>query len=94
MCNKLGVATPPWALIAGGSRCTVVSDLRNNALHEALFVGEPFGFKINGGNTVKNVTLEMKALVCRLLVALLGGKDPTYLQSPVNTRRRNGLRLI
>ena len=93
MCGELGVTTPSWAQTTGGSG-TMVSVLRNNTLHEALYVGEPLGFAIYDCNTGKNITLEMNALVCRLLVALLGGKDSAYLGSPVNTRQRYGLRLI
>ena len=92
MCDELGVRTPPWAKTTstGG---TVVSALRNDALHEALFVNEPLGFAVHGVGTGENLTLEMAGLVCRLLVALLGGKDHSYLNSPVNSRQRQGLRL-
>ena len=93
MCDELGVKTPSWAQTVGGSG-TVVSALRNDALHEALFVGEPLGFAVHGGDTGENVMLEMNVLVCRLLVALLGGNDSTYIGSPVNTRQQYGLRLI
>lgn len=93
MCDELGVVAPAWAESAGGKGGTVVSGLRNSALHEALFLSEPLGFAVHGVDTGENLTLEMIALVCRLLVALLGGKDDSYLQAPVNTRQRQGLRL-
>ena len=93
MCGELGVKTPPWAQSTGAGD-TVVSDLRNKALHEALFAGEPLGFAVHGAGGGKNITLEMNALICRLLVALIGGKDGSYLGSPVNTRQRHGLRLV
>ena len=70
-----------------------MSALRNDALHEALFDVELLGFKVNT-NTATNLTLEMRNLICRLLVALFGGKDNTYLGSPVNTREPYGLSLI
>ena len=92
MCNELGVTTPAWATTAGKGR-SVVSALRNNALHEALFMGEPLGFAVHGGESGENLALEMEALVCRLLVALIGGTDGSYLRSAVNTRQRQGLRL-
>lgn len=85
MCNELGIQTPSWARKTAGAKGTLMSALRNDALHEALFDGEPLGFKVNT-NTATNLTLEMRNLICRLLVALLGGKDNTYLGSPVNTR--------
>ena len=83
MCDELGVDTPTWAAptVQGG---TEVSAIRNDALHEALFVDAPFGFAVQGG---VNLKLEMPALVCRLLVALIGGNDTSYLGSPVNTRQ-------
>ena len=90
MCGELGVATPSWARTGGGGG-SVVSALRNSALHEALFMNEPLGFAVHGGGTGENITLEMEALVCRLLVALIGGRDGSYLASPVNTRQRHGL---
>lgn len=92
MCNEFGIQTPGWARAtgAGGGR-TEVSVLRNDALHEALYVGEPLGFALHGTTTGENVTLEMAALVCRLLVALIGGQDSSYLTSPVDTRQRHGL---
>lgn len=55
-------------------------------------MGEPLGFALHGVGAGKNMTLEMKALVCRLLVALLGGDQSKYVVSPVNTRQRHGLR--
>lgn len=92
-CDQLDVGTPAWAKSPGRDD-TVVSGLRNNALHEALFVDEPLGFAVHGGGTGENLPLEMTALVCRLLVALIGGTDVRYLKSPVNGRQRQGLRLI
>lgn len=92
MCGKLGVQTPSWAdtAIKGGTR---VSPIRNEALHEALFMGAPLGFAALQSGTRINFRLEMTALVCRLLVALIGGNDASYLGSPVNTRQYHGLNL-
>jgi len=47
-CDQLGVETPAWAK-STGRRDTVVSRLRNNALHEALFVDEPLGLVVSPG---------------------------------------------
>ena len=44
-CDQLGVGTPVWAK-STSRHDTVVSGLRNNALHEALFVDEPLGFAV------------------------------------------------
>ena len=91
MCGKLGVLTPGWAKYKGGS--TVVSNLRGNAVHEALFGDEPLGFAVLEGPNVENLILEMTNLVCRLLVALLGGQDDPYVKTPVDTRNVHDLRL-
>lgn len=94
MCNEFGIQTPAWAQTSGtGKGGTAVSVLRNDALHEALYVGEPLGFALHGTASGANVTLEMTALVCRLLVALIDGQDSSYLASPVDTRQRHGLDL-
>ena len=50
MCGELGVVTPAWARSTGGGG-SVVSILRNDALHEALFMNEPLGFAVHGGGT-------------------------------------------
>ena len=74
-----------------------MSPIRNDALHEALFMGEPFGFAVHRFNSEGRpelpIDFEMRNLVCRLLVALIGGDDLCYLKSPVNSRQRRGLTL-
>jgi hypothetical protein len=86
------MATPSWAASAA-RRSSVVADLRNATLHEAVFVGAPLGFALHGVGTNQNLTLEMKALACRLQVALLGAPHASYVRSAVTTRQRQGLRL-
>jgi hypothetical protein len=95
ICRRFGLVTPKWAA-AGASKSTEVSAVRNDTLHEALFFEEPLGFAIYGGNKSsqrENVPLEMQALICRLLVALLGKPNCDYVTSPVNTRQIFGLDL-
>lgn len=92
MCDSFGIPVPTWADPAapGGAE---VANIRNATFHEALFVGEPLGFAVYGVGTSTNLTLEMEALVCRLIVALFGADDTTYVASPVNTRVRHMLSL-
>lgn len=92
MCGLLGMAVPPWAdpSSASGPEAAL---LRNETVHEALFVGEPLGFAIHGVGTNRNLPLEMEALICRLLVALLGAPTARYVTTPVNTRQRHALDL-
>jgi hypothetical protein len=93
MCEELGLPVPHWATPV--SRATTVSIVRNNALHEALFFDEPLGFAVSGGSPdTSNVTLEMAALVCRLVIALLGKRDCHYVRSPVNTYQQFELDLF
>ena len=87
MCGELAIKTPAWAVSPS------VSAIRNDALHEALFMGAPLGFAASQSGPQINFRLEMTALVCRLLVALIGGNDASYLGSPVNTRQYHGLNL-
>lgn len=88
MCCTFGMPTPAWADPAAG---TEVAALRNATMHEALFMGEPLGFAIHGIGTNHNITLEMRAIICRLIVALLGGENCDYVRTQVTTRQRQGL---
>lgn len=92
MCGQLGVQTPSWADTAVQGN-TTVSPIRNDTLHEALFMGAPLGFAASQSGPPINFRLEMTGLVCRLLVALIDGNDTHYLGSPVNTRQQYGLKL-
>lgn len=95
MCEKLDIPTPTWAVIQAGK--SPLSEARNNTIHEALFFDEPLGFSIYGGNepslSSSNVIFQMRALICRLLVALLGQPDTAYVKSPVTTRMTQHLEI-
>lgn len=92
MCNQLNIPAPPWAL-PGALSATEVSALRNDAMHEALFVGAPLGFRVEGAGANRNLTLEMQKLTCRILAATLGVSDENYLRSALDDRQRHGMRL-
>ncbi|HEX9963816.1 MAG TPA: hypothetical protein VGB04_02400 [Allosphingosinicella sp.] len=92
MCELFGMAVPTWADPAAASGPEAAL-LRNETVHEALFVGEPLGFAVHGPGTNRNLPLEMEALICRLLVALLGAAGARYVTSPVNTRQYQALDL-
>lgn len=92
VCDEFGSETPEWATQSAGGGVEVAA-IRNYALHEALFMDTPLGFAVHRDGNGGNLTLEMSALVGRLLVALIGGNDDSYLGSPVNARQRHGLRL-
>jgi hypothetical protein len=91
-CQQFGLSVPSWA--QPSNKKTEISIVRNDTLHEALFFEEPLGFSVYGGaQRVGGVLLEMQALVCRLLVALLGKPNCAYVKTPVNTRQRYALDL-
>ncbi|PZT31022.1 hypothetical protein A7X93_12160 [Stenotrophomonas maltophilia] len=96
MCAAFDMPVPDWAKHATGAPSSL-SVVRNKAFHEGLFFGEPLGFSIYGGNQpaadLGNTPLQMQALVSRLLVAILGKPQASYVKSPVNTRQHHGLNL-
>lgn len=89
LCEYLEIPIPEWVNAKDGEE-RGLADIRNDAIHEALFMGQPFGFAVQTG---KNLPLKMQALICRFLVALFGGSDQSYITSPTNTRQLHGLRL-
>lgn len=92
LCRRFGMTVPAWARpVAPGS--VEVATIRNATMHEALFMGEPLGFALHGVGTNQNLPLEIEALVCRLLVALLGAPTTDYVRAPITTRQQQGLRL-
>ncbi len=98
MCSEFGIPVPEWASLLKSeneneSERSTISVLRNALIHEALFLDEPLGFALHGIGTNQNITLEMQGLVCRLLVALIGGGSADYIHTPVSTRMAYGLRL-
>jgi hypothetical protein len=72
MCEQFGMPVPEWAVPADNRRprTSEVADIRNPVTHEALFMGEPFGFAYPGFVSEQNLPLQMRCLVCRLLVGL------------------------
>ena len=91
LCKQFCMIVPAWADPAIPVDPAVpdrseVSMIRNAAFHEASFMEAPLGFAIHiCSRNTKNLMLEMTALVCRLLVALICGDDNTYVRSPTNT---------
>ena len=93
MCGLFHIPVPPWVdpRAAGGAEAAI---LRNAAVHEALFMGAPLGFALHGIGTNRNLPLEFEALICQLLVALLGAPATAYITTPIDTRQRHGLTLL
>jgi len=91
MCEYYDIVVPSWAIING--KCSQISSVRNDTIHESLFFDEPLGFAIYE-NFNGNVILQMQHLICRLLVAILGKPNISYVKSSVQTRQRQGLNLL
>ncbi|WP_111894530.1 hypothetical protein [Acinetobacter sp. MB5] len=95
MCNQFNITIPDWAITCGKN--SEISTVRNDTMHESLFFDEPLGFSLYGGNQFdkkhKNATLEMRNLICRLLVCILGISDFNYITSSINDRMYKSLNL-
>ena len=89
MCNKLELQVPAW----GDPKRGLVSAIRNETLHEALFMEQPLGFAVCAEGSFGELPFEMSRLVCRLLVALIKARDKDYISSPVDRRTYRRLRL-
>lgn len=96
MCQKFGMPVPDWAKHSQIDPSSL-SIVRNDTFHEALFFDGPLGFASYGGNPrsaeQENTLLQMEALVCRLLVAILGKPGVGYVKTSVNTREIHALEL-
>ena len=91
-CGQLHIPVPAWANVGTG-RSTQVARLRNDAIHEGLFVDQPLGFAMEGSESNQNLPLEMKRLACRFLAGILDVSDSDYFQSPLNDGQKDLLRL-
>jgi len=91
LCEEFCIDAPDWARVE--ERESVLSKIRNPATHQGLYEQEPLGFALHGVGTNQNLNLEMQALICRLLVAIIGAYSADYVRSPVNTRQQHGLKL-
>ena len=88
MCGLFNMPLPAWADASSGS--SPVGNIRNNTLHESLYMDAPLGFALHGVGTNLHLTLEMQAMICRFLVALIGDPGADYVRTPVTTRQMQG----
>lgn len=96
MCEKFGIPVPDWAKNSKADPSSL-SVVRNDTFHEAMFFDGPLGFASYGGNQrsagQENIPLQKEALVCRLLVAILGKPGVGYVKTSVKTREVHALEL-
>jgi len=73
LCKKLRIKEPKWIEIkkdACGRRCTDLSQIRNNLIHEIEWGGKAIGFGVQP--QIRGITLELTGLVSRIICAMLG----------------------
>ncbi|MEQ4626370.1 hypothetical protein [Providencia manganoxydans] len=85
MCEKFEMQPPFWA---DGEDS--IAPIRNDNFHEAIFFDHPIGFSAYGTERSRskhgNILLQIEALICRFLVAILGINDANYISSNLNSR--------
>lgn len=91
LCQGFGMPVPTWANSSAG----ILAKTRNETTHEALFFDEPLGFALYGGDNreARHELRQMKKLVCRFLLAILGVPDTGYIRSSVTSRNQWGVTL-
>jgi hypothetical protein len=86
MCAGFRMPEPTWASSAVNGSAI---DLRNETLHEALFLGAPLGFRTHAESPdFRYLISGMRDLVCRLVVALLGIPTPYVRSSTLSNQRQ------
>ncbi len=91
LCQTFGLVTPTWA-DTSATATPAITALRNQTFHEALFGDQPLGFAAQDLTAIHEMMMDLQGLICRLLVALLGGTSD-YIATPLGTRQRHGLEL-
>lgn len=89
ICNSFKVPIPDWA---HSDTPNHIKKIRNNLVHEAFYLEEPLGF-VAKNQEYPNIINEMKALVSRFLVALIGASQAGYVKTSTTTRQNFGLDL-
>lgn len=91
LCQAFDTPTPEWAE-------KEAVDIRNRAIHDGLFFGEPFGFGPSNKSDKKKISkilFSMQNLVCRILFGLLTRKvlAENYVRSDCNDRQLHRVQL-
>lgn len=97
LCEELNIPVPAWVR----DYAVNAVDVRNDAIHEGLFLGQPLGFRclsqVEVPDGQRHVTDAMPAamrnFVCRVVIALLGMRPEPYLQSSTYHMSDAGIRL-
>jgi hypothetical protein len=88
MAEKFGIQLPSWAALDPQGK-SELSEMRNQLYHEAIFAGEPIGYKYPKHNyrlEFPNFNLKM---ICKML-----GLNTTYINTPPGDRHVHAWELI
>jgi hypothetical protein len=85
LCEHYALPVPAWGIVSADTPneqrkpSSIVANLRNRLVHEALFAGEPIGYKL----PAENFGFEFPRLNERLLLALIG-IHPRVFSRPID----------
>lgn len=85
ICSASNIILPDWARFSG--KYSEFSKFRNDLVHEGISELQPMGFETKSVIRMSEIAFEIRAFVCRILIAVLGIPAHHYLGSPVNTRQ-------
>jgi hypothetical protein len=92
LCKIFSMTIPQWARLSTRKRTSKIAEARNLLVHEALLAGKPAGFGVFTGQDAR-MLLDLRHLICRLIVAIIAGPKCKYVKTPINTRNRHLLEL-
>ncbi len=79
-----GISVPQWAQYNSQNKSCEISNIRNAFVHEALYAGEPIGYK----HPETNYDLELKIFIVKLIGKILGFSTNYYDLVESNPRGR------
>ena len=84
LANTYGVKIPDWAVVDSTTRKSKLSIIRNDFIHQALYEGEPIGYKLSP----TNFDLEFPNFNLKLFLGALG-LNMDYIKIEPNDRQRH-----
>ena len=89
LAEKYNLVLPKWAEIDSSTKKSVLSQHRNELVHEAKYAGEPIGYNY----PKENYSLELVAFNTKLIAATLGLKS-AYISIPSKDRNTHGWKFL
>ncbi len=88
LASRFGIKLPTWAVLSNG-RSSILSDIRNELAHEAIYAGKPVGYAY----PQINFDLEFVAFNTKIIAATLGFASP-YLDAEPEDRNIHGWNFV